>query len=183
MALGQGAGTAARFCVQLNVEPRELPARFLQDKLPAQGLEISFLPDVTPATRHYGAIQFLAAQGFCADGPLQPEAPTTRAEAAQWLIRLLRLERGWKVTGAAPAPRSPASFSPGGRPARPRPRGRRCVWGRGPSRRCSPSRPDPLCGTPRGPGGCHGDSSRGVSPSSPSRSSRPTSTGPCLAQL
>src|SRR5260370_28647002 len=97
MALGQGAGTAARFCVQLNVEPRELPAWFLQDKLPAQGLEISFLPDVTPATRHYGAIQFLAAQGCFADGPLQPETPTSRAEAAQWLARFWILDFGFSI--------------------------------------------------------------------------------------
>src|SRR5260370_31223536 len=99
MALGQGAGTAARFCVQLNVQQRELPARFLQDKLPAQGLEISFLPDVTPATRPYGAIQFLAAQGFFADGPFQPAVPTTRAEAAAWLVALIRMERPQMLSG------------------------------------------------------------------------------------
>ena len=102
MALGQAAGTAAHFCAQLDVEPRELPARFLQDKLPAEGLEISFLPDVTPATRHYGAIQFLAAQRFFGDGPFQPEAPTTRAEAAAWLVRLIQMERRWKAAGDAP---------------------------------------------------------------------------------
>src|SRR5207244_11962686 len=99
MALGQAAGAAAHFCAQLDVEPRELPARFLQDKLPAQGLEISFLPDVTPATRHYGAIQFLAAQGFFADGPLQPEAPTSRAEAAEWISLFWILAFGFWLCG------------------------------------------------------------------------------------
>jgi hypothetical protein len=93
MALGQAAGAAAHFCAKLAVQPRELPARFLQDKLPAQGVALSYLADVTPDTRHYGAIQFLAAQGFFADAPFRPDAPTTRAEAAAWLTQLIRLER------------------------------------------------------------------------------------------
>jgi hypothetical protein len=93
MALGQAAGTAAHFCVKLAVEPRELPGRFLQDKLPAGSAALSYLADVTPDTPHYRAIQFLAAHGFFADAPFRADAPTTRVEAASWLVRLIRLER------------------------------------------------------------------------------------------
>jgi hypothetical protein len=100
MALGQAAGTAAHFCARLDAQPRELPARFLQDKLPPQGVALSFLPDVTPDTRHYWAIQFLGAQGFFAEGPLRPDAPTTRAEAAAWLARLRAMDVGQWTAGS-----------------------------------------------------------------------------------
>jgi hypothetical protein len=93
MALGEVAGTAAAYAIRLRLQPRDLPARFLQDKLLQQRVEITWFADVSPATPHYWAIQFLGAQGFFPEEAFRPDAATTRGEAAVALLRLALLER------------------------------------------------------------------------------------------
>jgi hypothetical protein len=109
MALGEVAGTAAACAIRLRLQPRDLPARFLQDKLLQRRAAITWFADVSSATPHYWGIQFLGAQGFFPEEAFRPNAVTTRGDAAGALLRLALLERpalaedpgfrGWARTG------------------------------------------------------------------------------------
>jgi hypothetical protein len=107
MAFGQAAGVAANLCIRYGLTAREVPAREVQDDLLPHAanpygdpnLFLYYLSDVKPGSRHYRAIQYLAARGFqFAAEELKPDAPTTRGELAHWLTMLA--ER------AAPAPQT-----------------------------------------------------------------------------
>jgi hypothetical protein len=97
MAFGQAAAIGAWLCMRYHLTPREVPARQIQDELTPR-LEIKpwdrdtrlyAFTDVPPTTRHYHAIQYLAARGFVPVGDaFKPDAPTTRHELGTWLTRL-----------------------------------------------------------------------------------------------
>lgn len=97
MAFGQAAGVAANLCIRYGLTAREVPAREVQDDLLPHAANpygdpnifLYYLSDVKPGSRHYRAIQFLAARGFqFAAEELKPDAPTTRGELAHWLTML-----------------------------------------------------------------------------------------------
>ncbi|MCS6776955.1 MAG: FAD-dependent oxidoreductase [Chloroherpetonaceae bacterium] len=101
MQFGQAAGIAAALAVRYGLRARDVPVRQVQDELLPwhrnplgdPGIVLHFFPDVNRNTRNYNVIQYMAARGFIPEGErFEPEAPTTRAEAARWL-RLLA-ERG-----------------------------------------------------------------------------------------
>ncbi len=91
MNMGQAAAIAAAISLQTGVPLRRVnPADIQRELLRRFQQYIYFFPDVTPATRHFEAIQFLAARGYFPTEQMQPDQPLTRGEAARVLWKHLR---------------------------------------------------------------------------------------------
>jgi hypothetical protein len=91
MNMGQAAGVAAVLSLQTGVPVRRIkPADIQRELLRRFQQYIYYFPDVTPATRHFEAIQFLAARGYFPSEQMEPEQPLTRGEAARILWKHLR---------------------------------------------------------------------------------------------
>ncbi len=91
MNMGQAAGVAAVLHLQTGVSLRRInPADIQRELLRRFGQYIYYFPDVTPQTRHFEAIQFLAARGYFPSERMAPEQPLTRGEAARLLWKHLR---------------------------------------------------------------------------------------------
>jgi hypothetical protein len=89
--MGQAAGIAAVLSLQTGVPVRRIkPADIQRELLRRFQQYIYYFPDVTPATRHFEAIQFLAARGYFPSERMEPEQPLTRGEAARILWKHLR---------------------------------------------------------------------------------------------
>lgn len=94
MALGQAAGIAAAMSVRAGVLPRALPVAELQKALVAQKLKIAFYWDLDASHPAFAPIQLLTARGIATGGDdrlFRPDAPLTRAEAAQLIYRAFEL--------------------------------------------------------------------------------------------
>lgn len=91
MNMGQAAGVAAVLSLQTGIPLRRIKPADIQRILLRQFQQyIYYFPDVTPATRHFEAIQFLAARGYFPSEQMEPEQPLTRGEAARILWHHLR---------------------------------------------------------------------------------------------
>lgn len=106
MAFGEAAGIGAALCIKYHLAARQVPAKQVQlEMLPDimaphadPHARLYFFPDVSPSTKHYMEIQYLAARGFANDKrDFQPDAPTTWSEFIQWMTLL--------ATRAAPPPK------------------------------------------------------------------------------
>ncbi|GIV07245.1 MAG: hypothetical protein KatS3mg017_0447 [Fimbriimonadales bacterium] len=91
MNMGQAAGVAAALSVQTGIPVRRIqPADIQRELLRRFRQYIYYFPDVTPETRYFEAIQFLAARGYFPSERMEPEASLTRGEAARILWKHLR---------------------------------------------------------------------------------------------
>ena len=97
MALGQAAGIGASLALTFGLAARNVPARQIQDELLPRRVNpvgdpnavLTYFSDVKPGHPLYRQIMWLAARGIRPAGEaFQPDAPTTRAELADWLTRL-----------------------------------------------------------------------------------------------
>jgi hypothetical protein len=94
MNMGQAAGVAAVLSLQTGVPLRRIDPAEIQRILLRQFKQyIYYFPDVTPDTRFFEAIQFLAARGYFPSERMEPDAPLTRGEAARILWKHLRTAR------------------------------------------------------------------------------------------
>jgi hypothetical protein len=94
MNMGQAAGVAAVLSLQTGVPLRRIDPAEIQRILLRQFKQyIYYFPDVTPNTRFFEAIQFLAARGYFPSERMEPDAPLTRGEAARILWKHLRTAR------------------------------------------------------------------------------------------
>lgn len=94
MAMGQAAAAAAYWCMLYSRQPREIRYSWVQDKILSQYAYIKWNSDVTRETRHFKAINFLAARGifdFNAEA-FEPEKPLSREEALKAVNRILKEE-------------------------------------------------------------------------------------------
>jgi ribulose 1,5-bisphosphate synthetase/thiazole synthase len=94
MAVGQAAGVAAALSARTGVLPRDLPVVDLQKVLVAQKLKIAFYWDLDASHPAFAPIQLLTARGVAFGGDdrlFRPDAPLTRAEAAQLIYRAFEL--------------------------------------------------------------------------------------------
>jgi len=91
MNMGQAAGVAAALSLQTGIPVRRIkPADIQRELLRRFRQYIYYFPDVTPETRYFEAIQFLAARGYFPSERMEPDAPLTRGEAARILWKHLR---------------------------------------------------------------------------------------------
>lgn len=91
MNMGQAAGVAAVLHLQTGISLRRInPADIQRELLRRFRQYIYYFPDVTPQTRYFEAIQFLAARGYFPSEQMAPEQPLTRGEAARLLWKHLR---------------------------------------------------------------------------------------------
>ncbi|MFN4032031.1 MAG: FAD-dependent oxidoreductase [Fimbriimonadales bacterium] len=91
MNMGQAAGVAAVLHLQTGISLRRInPADIQRELLRRFRQYIYYFPDVTPQTRYFEAIQFLAARGYFPEERMAPEQPLTRGEAARLLWKHLR---------------------------------------------------------------------------------------------
>jgi hypothetical protein len=94
MNMGQASGIAAVLSLQTGVPLRRIDPAEIQRILLRQFKQyIYYFPDVTPDTRFFEAIQFLAARGYFPSERMEPDAPLTRGEAARILWKHLRTAR------------------------------------------------------------------------------------------
>ncbi len=90
MNMGQAAGAAAVLSLQTGIPLRQLDVAQIQRALLRFGVYLYWFPDVTPATEHFEAVQFMSARGYFPDERFEPQAPLTRGEAVRVLWKLLR---------------------------------------------------------------------------------------------
>lgn len=90
MATGQAAGASAVLSLRYNQSPAKLRVAEIQRALLEFGVYLYWFPDVTAATEHFKAIQFLSARGYFQTERFEPEANITRAEAARLLWKHIR---------------------------------------------------------------------------------------------
>lgn len=93
MATGQAAGASAVLSIRYNQSPAKLRVADIQRELLAFGVYLYWFPDVTAATEHFKAIQFLAARGYFPTERFEPDANITRSEAARLLWKHIRTLR------------------------------------------------------------------------------------------
>ncbi|MBI2842987.1 MAG: FAD-dependent oxidoreductase [Armatimonadetes bacterium] len=106
MSLGQAAGTIAALALRYSMEPREVPAAIVQDRLLLQKAYLTWFADVHKSTRHFRAIQFLAVRGFFDGEEFRPEEYLTREEAGGLMEHLVQDEKS--------GPSAPAALPPDG---------------------------------------------------------------------
>lgn len=94
MSLGQAAGAAAYWSVTRDLSLRSVNPAWIQDKILSHHSYINWNSDVTAATRHFKAINFLGARGLFPDEAFRPEDNLTEEEAVIALERLRELEGG-----------------------------------------------------------------------------------------
>jgi hypothetical protein len=94
MSMGQAAGAAAYEAILRNISLRRINPAWIQDRILSQHAYIYWNSDVTPATRHFKAIDFLAARGVFREQAFRPDARLTEAEALDALSRMIELEGG-----------------------------------------------------------------------------------------
>ena len=93
MNMGQAAGAAAVLSLQTGIPLRHLDVAQIQRALLRFGVYLYWFPDVKPDTKHFAAIQFMAARGYFLDESFEPVSPLTRGEAARVLWKFLREHR------------------------------------------------------------------------------------------
>jgi len=84
MVMGQAAGVAAHLAATLGVGAGEVPVGRLQDALVLGGQVLTAFSDTRCATANDRAMQVLGTRGVFDGYAAEPEAPATRAVAAQW---------------------------------------------------------------------------------------------------
>ena len=98
MSMGQVAATAAYYSISRSMRLRDINPAWIQDRILSQDAYITWNSDVTPATRHFKAINFIGARGVFPDEAFRPEENLTEAEAAQALTTIAQLEGGQPAT-------------------------------------------------------------------------------------
>lgn len=94
MSTGQAAAAAAYLAITRWVSVRSVNPAWIQDRILSQHAYIYWHSDVTDATRHFKAINFLGARGVLRSEPFRPDADLTQKEALEALDRLVELEGG-----------------------------------------------------------------------------------------
>ncbi|MDH7601837.1 MAG: FAD-dependent oxidoreductase [Armatimonadota bacterium] len=92
MSLGQAAGTCAYWSKLYSISPRRVRAAWIQDRILSQYGYITWNSDITRDSRHFKAINFIAARGIFRNEPFEPDKPLTLGEAVAAVNRLLSLE-------------------------------------------------------------------------------------------
>lgn len=95
MSYGQAAAAAAYLAITRSVSLRCINPAWIQDRLLSQHAYIYWYSDVKPTTRHFKAINFLAARGVFPNEPkntFRPDENMTEEEAIASLNMLLALE-------------------------------------------------------------------------------------------
>ena len=119
MSMGQAAAAAAYLAILNSIQEHDISLRrvnpaWIQDRILSQHAYIYWNSDVTPATRHFKAINFLGARGVFRDlsgarrngnpetreEAFRPDANLTHLEALDALHVVVELEGGTAPTGA-----------------------------------------------------------------------------------
>lgn len=111
MALGQAAAAAAYWSILYSVQPRQVNPAWVQDRILSQYSYITWNSDVNRYTRHFKAINFIAARGIFVNEAFEPDKPLTREQTLVVLNRMLKLEnypRGMEIS-PLPSPQDPVT--------------------------------------------------------------------------
>lgn len=103
MSMGQAAAAAAYWSVVYGISPRCVRPAWVQDKVLSQDSYIFWNSDVDRDTRHFEAINFLAAHGIFPAEAFAPAKPITGGDAAIAIARMLEAEGCQTGPPVAPA--------------------------------------------------------------------------------
>ncbi len=104
MSMGQAAAAAAYWSTLYSAEPRCVKAAWVQDKILSQHSYITWNSDIDRDSRHFKAVNFVAARGVFVNEAFDPARALTREEALIVLNRLLLLEKYPRGMEKSPLP-------------------------------------------------------------------------------
>ena len=104
MSMGQAAAAAAYWSILYSIEPRRVNPAWVQDKALSQHAYMTWNSDIDRDSRHFKAVNFIAARGVFVNEAFEPDKPLTREEVLIVLNRLLLLEKYPRGMEKSPIP-------------------------------------------------------------------------------